>query len=143
MKKIKKSFKIERKTFSFEILEYDKDHYQIPFNLPSVHRTKSELSEPHITVGKKNFEDDLKLLVPKSIKEDFILEILKNLIPTVKAHYNKYGRVHPSDLQTYVAECVLISICIAKELGRGNVDINGKQNIFNFFLEKVIDNLKL
>jgi hypothetical protein len=143
MKKIQKSFKIQGRTISYEIIKLDKDNYLIPNNNPSLHSTKSELTEPKMGVVKKNFDEDLKFLVPKSWEGDFLSNISNNLISVVKKHKINYGRILISDIHIYVAECVFISSCIMKDWKNEVLDITMKQKIFVFFMENVIKELNL
>jgi hypothetical protein len=143
MKKIQKSFKIEGRTVSYEIIELDKDNYLIPNNNPALHSTKSELTEPKMGVIKNNFEEDLTFLVPKSWEGDFLSNISNNLISVVKNHKINYGRILLADIHIYVAECVFISNCIMKDWQNEVLDITMKQKIFVFFMENVVKELNL
>lgn len=121
------------KTFSFTIDNFvvhvrlnqvGPGFYEIPVLRP----TTAYESGFSTSTTEQDFLEDLKMLVPKSIKGSSLSEEFNNcLYSTVLAHTKKFGRILPSDAKAYIATSLLLFTAASKEIygtERSPMDLN-------------------
>lgn len=106
MRSAKISFTLKGKRIEIPITEVDNDtlNFPIPRPIPA----NNPIEEYTMNISKKEFFDDIKTMIPTSLKGDLEEIAADCLIVIIAKHLNKYGRILPSDLETYLGQNILL-----------------------------------
>jgi len=112
-------------------------------------------SEYTMNISKQEFIDDINSQIPKSLEAaspnhlDGELEAVafESLFTVVQRHINKFGRILPTDLDTYIGQNILLFNAILQAQGKQMLD-TGKQeerfSKFNYLILGILpDDLKV
>lgn len=104
------------------------------------------------TITTAELNEDLDLLIPDEVGEDFFGEnpitpiMLTQLKKAIDVHIKKYGRLLQSDLGTYVAECIVIIDAYTNQILKTSFEAEKKetfQTLFNFYYNQLPEKWKI
>lgn len=93
-------------------IELEKD-YRGKFILPIyMDKPTNAVGEMVVFVNETDFDEDMKILIPESLGDDWFLACQNQLEKMIMAHNKKFGRILPADLELYCIESLIVMIAI-------------------------------
>jgi hypothetical protein len=86
-------------------------------------------------VNKDSFAEDIKNLLPKTLQGSPFDNTVYALYDTIGDHLEKFGRIMPGDLYTYINEAILIIFNISEQLLNQKVPQNHGYSYFETFFK--------
>jgi len=124
---ITKKYSTEELSFTMTLEQPTPGHVSIPIyaNIPETSKPKGIV----VMIPEQEFEDDMEILLPKRLGNDWGEACFMTYQELVIAHLKRYGRILPADLGRYVAEMVLV-MCSIGDAVQAPIPISQRKNIF-------------
>lgn len=89
------------------------------------------------------FEDEIRGILPLTLKGDFIDETFKSFNNTLLNHLKTYGRLLKADLEMYIGEVILIIIAIQKALNLNVISIDERISMFSQVYDTIMREINI
>lgn len=127
MQKINLSFKRFGLDIKLRVEKHNESNYIIPVPLPFPNGTSIRKL---VLVDIKEFIDDINYLIPKSLEGNIEEIAFESLYQIMVKHIRTYGRIYRNDLDTYLAENILLFNAILKAKGKSSLNEKEQQERF-------------
>lgn len=93
-------------------------------------------------ISEKDFDDDMKILIPESLGNDWAESCFKQFQIRLKMHFNQFGRIQPADLECFIGEYLLVMSNIGSAINQP-LSQTDKQMLFKKFLIDISEELNI
>jgi len=137
---ITKNYKTKEISFSMKLNKNSSGKIEIPIYAKMPSNVKFE--QMSAGISEKDFDEDMKILVPESLGNDWAESCFKQLQKRLKMHFNQYGRIQPADLECFIGEYLLVMGNIGDAINQP-MSLSVKQMLFKKFLTDISEELNI
>lgn len=133
MKKVYLLYKTLGLEIKVPVTKVDEETYNYP--IPRTIPTDSFLSQGDYTMNasKKEFMNDINSQIPKSLNGDLEEIAFESLYQVMVKHINKFGRILPVDLDSYIGQNILLFNSILQAQGKTTLTKEEQEERFSKF----------
>ena len=137
---ITKYYKTREVSFSMKLKKTSTGKIEIPIyaKMP----TNVKFDQMSAGISEKDFDDDMEILVPESLGNDWAHSCFKQLQIRLKMHFNQYGSIQPADLECFIGEYLLVMSNIGEAINQP-LSLSDKQMLFKKFLTDISEELNI
>lgn len=139
MKEEEITIKMPGLEFPIRILRVDSHTINIP--IPKAIPKNSFLSgseEYRMNILETEFFEDLGHQIPPSLNGDLMDIAFESLFTVISHHIRRHGRLLPQDLDTYIAENILLFSGISTATNKGKLERKHAEDIFITFYNGIV-----
>lgn len=103
---ITKYYKTKGISFSMKLNKTSSGKIEIPIYAKMPSNVKFE--QMSAGISEKDFNDDMTILVPENLSDDWAQSCYKQLQIRLAMHFKQYGRIQPADLECFIGEFIIV-----------------------------------
>lgn len=133
MQKITVSFKALGLDIKVPVTRIDEETYNFPIPRPIPKESFLSQGDYTMNISKREFIDDINFQIPKSLEGNNEALAFESLYQIIVKHIKTFGRILPSDLDTYIGQNILLFNAILQAQGKPILDKKEQEERFSKF----------